>query len=361
MVRNTYIHVVHNPDAQVTIEFPFRHKDGHYVFLEVIFKNMLQDENVKGVVMNSREISERKKAEEVLRNYNELLKSEVQKQTDSLIKKNEELEALLEDLKNAQMQLIQSEKMASLGQLTAGIAHEINNPINFVSANIGPLKQDFEEIQMLIEKYESLHQSNNLNVALEQVKQLSQEIDVKYLLEEIKALLTGIEEGAKRTKEIVVGLRNFSRLDESEKKLANIHEGLDSTLMLLRHKLKNRITIEREYGQLPLIECYPGKLNQVFMNILTNAIQAIPGEGSIWIKTWEKKNSVCISIRDTGTGMEKAVKERIFDPFFTTKEVGYGTGLGLSISYGIIQKHNGRIEVNSEPGKGTEFIIILPV
>jgi signal transduction histidine kinase len=259
------------------------------------------------------------------------------------------------------MQLIQSEKLASLGQLTAGIAHEINNPINFVSANIEPLKQDFEELQMLIEQYTALQHSTNVSHDLLKIQQMSHQIDVSYLIEEIKALLTGIDEGAKRTKEIVMGLRNFSRLDESETKLANIHDGLDSTLMLLRHRIKNRITVERSYGTLPLIECYPGKLNQVFMNILTNAIQAIPGKGFIWINTWQQSNEIHISIKDSGKGMTAKVKDRIFEPFFTTKGVGAGTGLGLSISYGIIQKHNGKIDVHSQPGKGAEFIITLPV
>ncbi|QHT67607.1 PAS domain S-box protein [Rhodocytophaga rosea] len=361
MVSDTYISVVQQAGALAKIEFPFRHKKGHYVFLEVILKNMLQDEDVKGIVMNSREISERKKAEEVLRDYNEVLKAEVARQTDSLLKKNEELHTILEDLKNAQMQLIQSEKMASLGQLTAGIAHEINNPINFVSANIDPLKHDFEELQTLLEQYIALHQSPDVPADLQYIEQGMEHIDVPYLMEEIKALLTGIDEGAKRTKEIVIGLRNFSRLDESETKLANIHDGLDSTLMLLRHKFKNRVTIEKDYGNIPLIESYPGKLNQVFMNILTNAIQAISGEGYIYIKTWQEGKLVHISIKDTGSGMSTEVKERIFEPFFTTKEVGMGTGLGLSISYGIIQKHRGEIRVFSQPGKGTEFIITLPV
>jgi PAS domain S-box-containing protein len=361
VASGAYMQILQKPDSLVAVEFLYRHKKGHYVFLEVIFKNMLMDEHVKGVVMNSRDVTERKKAEEVLKNYNDVLKSEVIKQTDSLVKKNLELETILNDLKNAQMQLIQSEKLASLGQLTAGIAHEINNPINFVSANIEPLKQDFEELQMLIEQYTALQHSTNVSHDLLKIQQMSHQIDVSYLIEEIKALLTGIDEGAKRTKEIVMGLRNFSRLDESETKLANIHDGLDSTLMLLRHRIKNRITVERSYGTLPLIECYPGKLNQVFMNILTNAIQAIPGKGFIWINTWQQSNEIHISIKDSGKGMTAKVKDRIFEPFFTTKGVGAGTGLGLSISYGIIQKHNGKIDVHSQPGKGAEFIITLPV
>jgi len=180
-------------------------------------------------------------------------------------------------------------------------------------------------------------------------------------LKEVNDLLKGMEEGAKRTSEIVKGLRNFSRLDQNVFLSANINGSLDSCLILLNNSYKNRIKIERQLGEIPEVDCLPGQINQVFMNILSNAIQAIPAEGSIFVKTWQVDQNVKISIRDTGTGMSEDVQKKIFDPFFTTKGVGKGTGLGMSISFGIIQKHHGKIELFSKPGQGTEFVITIPV
>jgi len=274
---------------------------------------------------------------------------------------NETLNKTVEDLKAAQEQLIQAEKMASLGQLTAGIAHEINNPINFVSANIQPLKDDMADILNLATCYEKVIKEKNLEKEFAGIGALREKYNIEITLKEVNDLLKGIEEGAKRTSEIVKGLRNFSRLDQNVFRRANLNESLESTLVLLHSAYKNRIEIEKEYGRIPEVDCYPGQINQVFMNILSNAIQAIPAEGTIFIKTWQEKNTVKISVKDTGTGMNEVVRKKIFDPFFTTKEIGKGTGLGLSISYGIVQKHNGDIEVFSTPGKGTEFIITIPI
>ena len=270
---------------------------------------------------------------------------ELKKVNSNLAATNSELKKALDELHSAQSQLVQSEKMASLGQLTAGVAHEINNPINFVSANVNPLKR-------------------NLNDLIEALKKSDYPIndDLNFTIEETRNLLKGIEEGSKRTAEIVKGLRNFSRLDEEEMKKANINEGIESTLILVQNKLdQQNIKVIKSLGKIPEIDCYPGQLNQVFMNLLTNAIDAVGKSGSIFITTSSENNGVKISIRDTGAGMSDDVKRKLFDPFFTTKEVGKGTGLGLSISYGIIEKHNGKIEVKSEVGKGTEFIISLPV
>jgi signal transduction histidine kinase len=258
-------------------------------------------------------------------------------------------------------QLIDSEKMASLGQLTAGIAHEINNPINFVSGNVAPLNRDIGDIMSLLAAYDELVKKHQLENKFSEVEKRKKEIEFQYTVDEIGHLLKGIEEGAQRTSEIVRSLRHFSRLDELDFKAADIHEGLDSTLLILRNKLKDSIRIEKEYGRIPRIHCYPGQLNQVFMNILTNAIQAIEGEGVIRISTAVEGSQVVIRIQDSGRGMSEEVKKRIFEPFFTTKEVGQGTGLGLSISYGIIEKHHGTIQVESKPGKGSEFTIRLPI
>ncbi len=254
------------------------------------------------------------------------------------------LEQAYHHLQQTQQQLVQSEKMASLGQLTAGVAHEINNPINFVSANVNPLKRNFAELVDLIKNK----------------KEISSD-ELSYTIDETHQLIAGIEEGSRRTAEIVKGLRNFSHIDEEEMKKTNINEGIESTLMLLRNKLTHsNIELIKSLGNLTEIEGYPGQLNQVFINMITNAIDAIGKNGKITIATSNENDQVKISIRDTGSGMNEETKKKIFDPFFTTKDVGKGTGLGLSISYGIIEKHNGTIMVNSEEQKGTEFIITLP-
>jgi len=274
---------------------------------------------------------------------------------------NETLHRTVEDLRATQDQLIQAEKMASLGQLTAGIAHEINNPINFVSANIQPLKEDLVDVLKMVQAYEKIVREKIPEKDSIEVRQLQQEMKMDVTLNEVNDLLKGMEEGAKRTAEIVKGLRNFSRLDQNVFLSANLNESLDSCLVLLNNSYKNRIQIVRQFGEIPDVDCLPGQINQVFMNVLSNAIQAIPEEGTITIKTWQVKDNVKISIRDTGLGMTEEVQKKIFDPFFTTKGIGKGTGLGMSISFGIIQKHNGKIELISKPGEGSEFIITVPI
>ena len=272
-----------------------------------------------------------------------------------------ELELSVENLKLAQSQLVQSEKMASVGVLTAGIAHELNNPINFMSGNVFPLKQDLDEVFSVLKKYDEAIEANKLSEFFEEVNALKKEMDFSYLIQEIYSLLKGIEEGAHRSSEIIKGLRSFSRLDDEACQLYDIHEGIDSSLVLLHNKIKDRnIMVKKDFGDFEGLECYPSKFNQVIMNILTNSIQAMEDGGKLFIQTVSSDIGVKIIIKDTGKGMPPDVKEHIFEPFYTTKEVGKGTGLGLSISYGIIEKHNGNIDVISEPGKGTEFIISLP-
>jgi len=285
----------------------------------------------------------------------------LEKQKINIENKNTQLQSALQKLKEAQNQLVQSEKMASVGQLTAGIAHEINNPINFVSSNVSPLKRDIEDIMKLLELCSCDPAKEDMKSKFDKIEKYKEEIEYDVILEEIKQLLGGIEEGARRTMEIVRGLRNFSRLDEGEKKLVDINEGIDSTLLMLRNQLKNRIEVVKNFGSLPQLLCYPGKLNQVFMNILNNAGQSIEETGTIQVSTSYQKNTIQVSIKDSGKGMSEKVTEHIFEPFYTTKDVGKGTGLGLSISYGIIQEHDGNIVVKSKEGKGTEFIITLPV
>lgn len=303
-----------------------------------------------------------KQQAELQEKNNELTqKSEsLEQQKIEIEKKNKDLEKAFVDLKYTQNKLIQSEKLASLGQLTAGIAHEINNPINFVMSNILPLRNDINDILGLVKKYDELIKTKCYNQEFDEIEKLKNKIDYKYLLSEIESLLNGMDEGANRTADIVKGLRNFSRMDEGVMVLADINLGLDSTLIMLKNVIKNRIEVIKDFGNIPMILCYPGKLNQVFLNILSNAKDSITDKGKIFIKTYNDENYVYISIKDTGAGMTEEIKEHIFEPFYTTKEVGKGTGLGLSITYGIVSDHNGKIDVISEVSKGTEFIISLP-
>lgn len=279
-------------------------------------------------------------------------------------KSKEELNMAIQSLKDAQSQLVHSEKMASLGQLTAGIAHEINNPINFISSGMVSIKMSIESMREIAEEYSRLDEGAELDEVLENVKELKEEHEYEEILEELDELVKDVNYGVTRTIEIVKGLRVFSRLDEEESKTANVNENIDATLTLLRNKTKNAIKVSKYYDEkMKDIECYPGQLNQVFMNILNNGIQAIPKErkdGEITIYTEELDNEVVVRIKDNGVGIPEKIKNRIWEPFFTTKAVGVGTGLGMSITYGIIEKHNGKIELSSEEGKGTEFVITLP-
>ncbi len=290
----------------------------------------------------------------------QMANEEVVATNEALEDQKKELLYTLENLKLTQSQLIQAEKMASVGVLTAGIAHELNNPINFVSGNVKPLRRDIEDMFSLIRKYDDIIETRELGKEFHDVDSLKDQMDYSFLIKEITNLLEGISEGANRSSQIVKGLRSFSRLDEEQCQIYDIHEGIESSLILLHNKTKNRIAIHKDYDDFKDLECYPSKLNQVVMNILTNSIQAIEGKGDIYIQTLSNENGFKIIIKDNGRGMDPEVREHIFEPFYTTKEVGKGTGLGLSISYGIIEQHKGQIDVISEPNKGTEFIISLP-
>jgi len=285
----------------------------------------------------------------------------LEEQKTEIEKKNSELTEALNNLKITQNQLIQSEKLASLGQLTAGIAHEINNPINFVLSNVSPLRRDIYDLLELLKKYEDVIRLNEYNNYNDVIYSFKKEIDYDYLINEIENLLDGMDEGAKRTADIVKGLRNFSRMDEGVKKLSDINAGIQSTLVMLKNEIKNRIEVELVLGDIPKLLCYSGKINQALLNLLSNAKDAISGKGKIRVETKCDSDNVYISIKDNGVGMSEEVKNKIFEPFFTTKDVGKGTGLGLSITYGIIEDHKGKIEVKSEEGEGTEFFITLPI
>ena len=309
-----------------------------------------------------------KENERIIREQNVNLETKVNERTLELSEANTELNQTLIDLKEAEGQLVEAEKMASLGQLTAGIAHEINNPINFVTSNIMPLNRDVDILIDFIQEMEKIGLSD-LPVEEKQklIEEQKEEMDYDYLKMEISQLLKGIQEGASRTSEIVRGLRVFSRLDEDDLKKADMNDGLNSTLIIINNLLGNKIKLEKVYGDIPLIECYPGKLNQVFLNILSNAIYAINKKfgdqegGLLRITTSNNESKVIIKIEDNGIGMDEATKKKIFEPFFTTKDVGEGTGLGMSIAYNTIRRHQGEIQINSTPGEGSEFILELPI
>ncbi|MBE9005785.1 HAMP domain-containing protein [Fortiea sp. LEGE XX443] len=276
--------------------------------------------------------------------------------------RTQELQKILQDLKETQGQLIQTEKMSSLGQMVAGIAHEINNPVNFIYGNIQCADEYIKDLLQLVDLYQQQYPEPSCIIA-----EKIEDIDLTFISQDLSNLLSSMKMGAQRIREIVLSLRNFSRLDEADMKEVDIHEGIDNTLLILNHKIKSEINIIKNYHDLPLIECYPAQLNQVFMNILSNAIDALTEKDSntkkqIIIDTLKiNNNCIKVSIKDNGHGIPLAIKHKLFDPFFTTKPVGKGTGLGLSICYQIVEKHQGKIEVISEVGEGTEFAIALPI
>jgi signal transduction histidine kinase len=270
-----------------------------------------------------------------------------------------------QELKQTQSQLIQTEKMSSLGQMVAGIAHEINNPVNFIGGNIDYANKYIQDLTDLVTLYQEYY-PNPPDAILERIE----DIELEFLREDLPKTLSSMKMGADRIHEIVVSMRNFSRSDDGNMKSADIHEGIDSTLVILNHRLKQGIQVIKQYGKLPAVECSPAQLNQVFMNVIGNAIDALEEvkkkdkgySPTIWISTEvTADNTVTVKIRDNGPGIAAGCAQQIFDPFFTTKSIGKGTGLGLAISYQIVAKHHGKIEVNSQIGQGTEFVITLPV
>ena len=318
--------------------------------------NILEEETR---MAREREVIALKENEILIKEQNVVLERKVEERTS-------DLQEALETLKGAQAQLVSQEKMASLGQLTAGIAHEINNPINFVSSNVTPLRRDINDLVDIISEYDKLTESEEYSAIHNKVQKMKEEGEYDYVLTEINQLLNGIQDGAERTSEIVKSLKNFSRLDELESKFADIHEGIESTLVILKSGTKKEVNFITNYDDSILpIECYPGKLNQVFSNLIVNAIQAMTTEPNVTanpeirISTKDLGDKVQIVISDNGPGIPQEIQSKIFEPFFTTKEVGEGTGLGLSIVFSIIESHNGIIEVNSKEGEGTEFSITI--
>lgn len=276
--------------------------------------------------------------------------------------RTQELKEALQNLQLTQAQLIQTEKMSSLGLLVSGVAHEINNPINFISGNLVYAKEYTQTLLQLLDIYQQRHPN-----LMTKTHDKAEDVDLDFIRSDLPKLLSSMKVGTDRIQNIVLSLRNFSRLEESEKKTVDIHEGIENTLLILNHQLKQGIDVIKKYNNLPLVACYPAQLNQVFMNILTNAIDALLAEEDLSVRqiviqtAKVTHNQIQIRIWNNGPEVTPEIKDKLFDPFFTTKPVGRGTGLGLTICYQIIEKHNGKIEVISEPGRGTEFAIALPI
>ncbi len=276
--------------------------------------------------------------------------------------RNTELEAANAKIRGAQEQLIQTERLASIGQLAAGVAHEINNPMGYVHSNLETLVVYSQHLLTLIEAYDQALADCGDGEAMADIREMRRRFDIDFVSSDLPQLLVESREGAERVRKIIQDLKDFSRSDASERwVVADIHRGLDSTLNIVWNDLKYKARVVKHYGELPPLRCIPSELNQVFLNILVNAGQAIEHNGLISISTAVENDHAVVSIGDDGVGIPEAVVSKIFDPFFTTKPVGKGTGLGLSISYGIIKKHGGRIEVTSAPGRGTLFRILIPL
>jgi two-component system NtrC family sensor kinase len=302
------------------------------------------------VIHVSRDITRKKELEISLREERLLLE-----------KTNRQLAQAYNELKQTQTQIVQQEKMASIGQLAAGVAHEINNPMGFISSNLSTLDNYLEKLTRFMALQDTFITGSRNEQAMAELRDQRKNLKIDYLIKDIPALIAESRDGAERVRVIVQNLKNFSRVDDNATGLTSINDCLETTLNIIRNELKYKAEISREYGDLPRVQGSAQQLNQVFMNILVNAAQAMETKGSISIRTWREKDSVLISIADTGCGIAQQNLSRIFDPFFTTKEVGKGTGLGMSIAYDIIKKHNGAITVESEAGSGTTFTVTLPV
>jgi len=332
-------------EGERAYEYRFLTKDRRYLWMHDSLR-LIRDENNNPieVIGSLTNITERKLMEEALH------------------RTGEEQRSLIEKLKETQAQLLQSEKMASIGQLAAGVAHEINNPVGFVSSNMKSLQTYVEKLLQVVNQQDELLQRDELSADLkDQAKKLTVDADLSYLRTDVVDLITESLDGLKRVKDIVQSLKDFSHVGESDWQMVDVTKGLESTITIANNELKYKTVIEKHYGELPLIKGLASQLNQVFMNLLVNAAHSIAERGTISIYTECKDDWVYIRIKDTGCGIPTENLSRIFEPFFTTKPIGSGTGLGLSLSYGIVQKHNGRIDVQSEIGVGTSFTVCLPV
>ena len=332
-------------EGQRAYEYRFKAKSGRYLWMHDTLR-LIRDTNGNPleVVGSLTDITERKLME------------------DALQEKGNEQRLLIDQLQEAQAQLMQSEKMASIGQLAAGVAHEINNPVGFVNSNMGTLRNYVDTLLKVIEGYDRIIDKLPADAGLSaSVAELRKQADLEFLADDVGDLVKESMDGLTRVTNIVQSLKDFSHVGETDWQYADLHQGIESTLTIANNEFKYKAVVVREFGKLPMVKCLASQLNQVFMNLIVNASHAIKDSGVISIKTGDLGDWVWIEIGDNGEGIPKENLSRIFDPFFTTKPIGKGTGLGLSLSYNIVAKHGGRIEVDSEVGKGTRFTIHLPV
>ncbi len=334
------------PDLSVfiaAVDEAYNSADADRLMIERSLDLMSKELTEANVVLRN-ELAERHRTESALQN------------------EREEQRALIRKLEDVHSQLLQSEKMASIGQLAAGVAHEINNPIGYVYSNLGTLEKYVQDTFTLIDLFEQAESAITDTEIRDQLQAAKKKMDIGFLKTDLRALMDESKEGITRVKTIVQNLKDFSRAGDSDEwHFADLHKCLDSTLSIVNNEIKYKADLVREYGILPEVECLASQLNQVFMNLLVNAAHAIREHGTITVRTGKEGDEVWVEISDTGQGIAPEHLQKIFDPFFTTKPIGKGTGLGLSISYSIVQKHHGRLEVRSELGKGTTFRVYLPL
>ncbi len=345
-LRDAFASVMNNGNSPYSTEVCFMHKDGSWKAFRAVV-SVSGSGNPVAIIVNARDITERKRSD------------------SALAQKNRELAEAYSTLQNAQSQMLQQEKMASVGMLAAGVAHEINNPMGFILSNLNTLSKYTGRLNefMTAQAAGISECSRRADVAdvVGSIEEKRKALKIDFITRDITGLISESLDGANRVKNIVYDLKNFSRLDETEYKIGDINAGLESTINIVWNELKYKCNLVREYGEIPPTLCNMGQLNQVFMNLLVNASHAIDKYGEIRVKTWAEDSHIHIAISDTGCGISGENLKKIFDPFFTTKEVGKGTGLGLSITYDIIKKHQGAVNVSSEVGKGTTFTISLPI
>jgi PAS domain S-box-containing protein len=340
-------------------------KDGTKIFNET---SIFLIKNAKGKPTGfrgvSRDITARKRAEDALRkNQEELIKKnqEIEEGRKNIQITLERLGKAYEDLKASQTKMLQQEKMASIGHLAAGVSHEINNPMAFIASNLGTLDKYIRRLMDFIQMQAEMFKTLKATDAIEKLGKKRKELKLDYIMQDVKQLITESLDGSDRVQKIVQGLNRFSREDNAEYKDTDINECIESSIKIVWTELKHKTTLTKNYGNFPHTKCYPQQLNQVFVNLLINAVQSIKKQGEIAINTWSKDGSIWIMVSDTGCGISKENQNKVFEPFFTTKEVGQGTGLGLSITYEIIQRHKGEITFESKAGKGTTFTIRIPI
>lgn len=340
-------------------------KDGTKLIFETSI-SVIRD--IEGILIGfrgiSRDVTKRRQLEYALKmNQEELItkNKEIDESREKIQLALEKLGKTYEELKASQLKILQQEKMASIGQLAAGVAHEINNPLAFISSNLGTLDKYINRLVDFIQTQSEVIESLKTEDVVEKIKEKRMELKLDYVIKDVKELIEESVDGSERMKKIIHELNCFSRMDEEEYKEADINECIESAVSIVWPELKYKAILKKDYGTLSLTKCHPHQINQVIVNLLINAVNSIEEQGEITIKTWDKDQSIWMAVSDTGRGISEKNLGKIFEPFFTTKDIGKGTGLGLSITYEIIQRHKGDITVKSEVGKGTTFTIRIPV